>query len=133
MSENTNATITRRNAIQATGAAFAVGVGATGLASAECSPPDHCCDEYDEPACSEIPWFCLNECVVTTEEAEAYDECPFDALSHATYVQKGRAGFVMETCTDSGNCHQGVKVDFCGEVLWIRSNDLKKDTYACTC
>jgi hypothetical protein len=124
MPENTEPTLTKRSVIEAAGAALAVGVGSTGLASAECTAPDHCCDEWDEPDCDEIPWFCLNECVVTAEEAEAYNRCPFDAVSHQTYIQKGRAGFVMERCTSSGECHQAVKVDFCGDVWWIRSNDL---------
>jgi hypothetical protein len=112
--------ITRRDAIGATGAAFAVGVGAAAPAAAHC-------DACDETASK----FCPNECVATAEEAEAYDKCPFDALSYVTTVPEGRTGFVWDTCED--NCTQAVKVRFdCDDVWWIKSSDIES-AYDCTC
>jgi hypothetical protein len=133
MSEDSNGAFTKRSVLRTTGTALAASVGVTGLGSAECGPPSYCCDDYDEPDCADIPWFCGGECVQTTEEAEAYSICPFDAVSHETYIEAGRTGFVGDTCSDG--CYNAVKADFdCSGTWWVRANDVKEvsDSY-CLC
>lgn len=91
-------TISRRNAIKTAGAAFAVGVGAVGSATA--GPM---------------------ECVATSTDAYAYDTCGGYAV---TTVEKGRTGFVQDTCTASGVEYK--KVDFdCTDTWWVKSSDLE--------
>lgn len=94
-------TITRRNVIKATSAAFAVGVGAVGSASAF--------------SCAEM------ECAQTVTTAEAYDSCT--ASSHVTYVKEGRTGFIQNTCTHNGVDYAEVDFD-CTDVWWIECADL---------
>lgn len=95
-------TITRRNVIKATSAAFAVGVGAVGSASAF--------------SCAEM------ECAQTATDAEAYDSC--GATSHVTTVDQGRSGFIQDTCSSDGVKY--AKVDFdCTDTWWIECADLE--------
>jgi hypothetical protein len=115
-----NKPVSSRAVLRATGGAVAASVGAAGSASAHC----YSCDEVEGK-------FCSGECVVTTTTANAYDICPFDAMSLVTYVDPGRTGFVWETCEDG--CDQAVKVRFgCEDTWWLYPSDLD-EAYDCTC
>ena len=126
-------TFTKRNIIKATGAAFTVGVGSVAPVSAHCTSCDECtpCEPCD--ARGDHHRFCGNECVVTVEETEAYDICPFDALSHVTTLESGRAGFIADTCENG--CEQGLKVDFgCSDTWWVEADDVcSGDDTNCLC
>lgn len=133
MSDNASGTITRRKVIRATGGGLAVGLGATGAASAHCQPCDECVPCSSTDPCDTHHRFCGSECVVTVEETGAYDVCPFDAFSHVTTIESGRAGFIADVCENG--CEQGLKVDFdCTDTWWVEADAVcQGDLSDCTC
>lgn len=86
-----------------------------------CSTDEH----LTESDCDIWHRFCTSDfCVQTDERAEAYSRCPFDAVSHEAYIEEGQAGQIADICYSNSECFQAVKVDFCGDTWWIRSDDL---------
>lgn len=121
MSQNIDSAVTRRSAIRNTGAALAVGLGAAGAASAT----EHC------PPCEEDPRrFCIEECVVTVEEAIGHHRCPFEEPSPVVELPVGITGRVVDECLYE--CRQAVLVDFCGELWWVQSAHLARSD-RCPC
>lgn len=93
-------TITRRNVIKTAGAAFALGVGVAGSATA--SP----------------------ECVVTSTDAGVSDICGGYATA---IVEEGQPGFVQDTCFDGG--YEYKKVNFaCSHTWWVKAVYLESTT-----
>lgn len=158
MSEDTETAITKRSVLRVAGTALAAGVGMTGAGSAhttcsevscscemDCDASDDGCqiagcetcdddEHYTEDECTVWRRFCEDEvfCLETSEEAEAYSKCPFDALSHDTTIASGTTGNIQDVCYDSSECLQAIKVDFCGDVWWIKSDDLVESS-SCFC
>lgn len=114
-----NLTTTRRTTLKllAVGGSVAGGaaLSASAAAQADCPVEPHC--------------------YVTTKEARAYDICPPDAMSHVTYVDEGKAGFIMDSCSDTqDNCYYQINFE-CEELWWVHGTAIAiaDDQGACTC
>lgn len=103
-------TVTRREVLGATGAAFVAGTGAVAAAPEECPP-------CEEPEVEDR--FCLEDCVVTTEPVYGYEFCPFREPDPVVELPEGLTGFVVDRC--QRECRQAVLVEFCEERFWVRS------------